>query len=150
MPIRTINIVAKYPSEVDEIADPLQECVNRVVIDVEVVVNQDIAETGQAARPLMKILGYDTGALEAVENATGIIGGSKALLGHDVVTDVKRALHGNLEVALRDHPGIAVGQVLTKGHCGTLRESIDALLEASQPVCRNLTRYDRRTLLSVA
>lgn len=51
MPIRTINminIVAKYPSEFHEIADPLQECVNRVVIDVEVVVNQDIAETGQA------------------------------------------------------------------------------------------------------
>lgn len=145
-----IHVVTKDPTELDEIADPLRECVNRTVVDIEVVVNEDIAETGQAAGPLMKIRGYDTGPLEAVENAAGIVRGSKALLGHDVVADIKQALHGNLEVTLRDHPRIRVRQVLATRHRGKLREPLDALLEAPQTASRNLTRDDQRTLLSVA
>ncbi len=145
-----INIVAKNPTEFDEIADTLQECVNGVMIDIEVVVNQDIAEAGQATGPLMKIRRHNTGALEAVENATGIVRGSKALLSHDVVADIKQALHGNLEVTLRDHPRIGVRQVLATRHRGKLREPLDALLEAPQTARRNFTRDDQRSLLSVA
>ena len=47
-----IHVVTKDPTELDEIADPLQECVNRTVVDIEVVVNEHIAETRLAAGPV--------------------------------------------------------------------------------------------------